>query len=93
MSLPTNPDDEIWYIAKRRLLIPNGPNKVPSSTRVEVGERFVLDGDEPIDIAALLRQGAVTVYRATPANEAFIEAERRKRQERAERPKLRRNRG
>lgn len=81
--------EETWYLAMRRLLIPNGPGKVPSSCRVEVGQRFALDGDEPIDVAALLRQGAVKLYEATPEEEAFIESEHRKRQERDSRPRLR----
>jgi hypothetical protein len=87
------PETEVWYLALRRLLIPNGPGKTPGTLRVAVGQRFGLDGDEPIDMAALLRQGAVRLYGGTPEEDAFIEGEREKRQIAEARPRLRRTRG
>ncbi len=51
---------ETYYIANRKLLIPNGPGAVPSSVRVEKGEIFSLDGTEPIDLDALLEGGAIS---------------------------------
>ena len=53
---------ETYYRAKRKLLIPNGPGQVPSSTRVEDGEIFSLDGTEPIDAHLLLRQRVIEPY-------------------------------
>ena len=50
---------EMYYIANRNLLIPNGSGIIPSSTRVSKGDVFSLDGTEPIDVALLLQQGAI----------------------------------
>ena len=50
------------YIARRRLLIPQGPGKVPSALRVLTGDVFSFDGDEPIDIRSLLRSQAIQPY-------------------------------
>ncbi len=74
-------DNEVWYLAIRKLKITNGPGQVPSTTAVEVGQRFCLDGDEQNDFDRLLRQGAIRLYGGTPEEDAFIES---KKQERAE---------
>lgn len=50
------------YIARRRLLIPQGPGKTPSALRVLVGDVFSFDGDEPIEIRSLLRSQAIQPY-------------------------------
>jgi hypothetical protein len=54
---------EVKYTALRNLMIPNGPGVLPSTTWVDIGEIFSLDGDEPIDIEALIRQGSVSLYK------------------------------
>ena len=51
---------DTYYRANRKLRIPNGPGNIPSSTRVEAGEIFSLDGTEPIDVPLLLRLGAIS---------------------------------
>lgn len=90
--MPMNPEAETWYIALRKLLIPNGPGKIPSSCRVAAGERFALDGDEPIDIARLISQGAVRVYQATPEDAKLISEQEKEREAAARKPRMRRNR-
>ncbi len=50
------------YRALRRLLIPNGPGVIPSSTRIAVGEVFSFDGDEPVDVRLLLRCHVIEPY-------------------------------
>jgi hypothetical protein len=54
--------EEIWYIALRKLKIPQGEGSVPSSLRLLPGQRFALDGDEPIDIESMIRVNAVKIY-------------------------------
>ena len=54
--------EEIWYLALRKLLIPQGAGITPSSIRFVAGQRFALDGDEPIDVETLLRLGMIKVY-------------------------------
>lgn len=54
---------EVKYTALRDLMIPNGPGVLPSTTRVDMGEIFSLDGDEPIDIEALIQQGSVSLHK------------------------------
>ena len=56
------PDSEVWYLALHKLLMAQGPGVKPSSIRFFPGQRFTLDGDEPVDIESLLRTGAVKVY-------------------------------
>lgn len=58
--------EEVRYIALRKLLIPNGPGKVPASIRIQPGGIFVLDGDEGIRVDKLLRQGHIRVYEEPP---------------------------
>ena len=60
--LKTKKEEEIWYLALRKLHIANGPGVIPSSLRIFPGQRFQLDGDEPIDLESLLRTGAVKIY-------------------------------
>lgn len=50
------------YIARRKLLIPNGPGQVPSSLRVAKYGVFFFDGDEPVDIRHLLQTQAIQPY-------------------------------
>jgi len=50
------------YIARRKLLIPQGPGKTPSSMRFFKHDVFSFDGDEPVDIRALLRSQAIQPY-------------------------------
>ena len=54
--------DEVWYLALRKLHIVQGPGVKPSSIRFYPGQRFALDGDEAVDVEALLRTGAIKIY-------------------------------
>ena len=45
---------EIWYLALKRLHIAQGPGVKPSTLRIAPGQRFALDGDEPLDVESLL---------------------------------------
>ena len=65
--MPTNPKDEIWYIAIKKLLIPNADGEVPSSLRLWPGQRFSLDGNEAIDVEAMIRTGAIKLYEESDA--------------------------
>ena len=56
---------EEYFIAKRRLRIPNGPGQTPSSVLVPAGEVFSLDGTEPVNIELLL-QASAAVRRPPP---------------------------
>ena len=63
--MPRKKADEqlvIWYLALRKLHIVQGPGVKPSSIRFYPGQRFALDGDEFVDIEALLRTNAVKIY-------------------------------
>lgn len=82
------PPDEVWYLAKRKLTITNGPGPGPSTTRVEVGERFALDGDERNDFNRLLNQGFIQVYTGTAEQDAFIAAKEQERAIEAAKPRL-----
>jgi len=82
--------DEVWYLALRKLKIPNGPGRIPSSARIERGEPFVFDGDEPVDVSAMIRQGAIRLYVGDEADKAFIETQTNERIAEAKRPRLRR---
>ena len=50
------------YLAIKALLVPNGPGKIPSATRFLPGQLIEFDGDEPIDLGALISCGAVLLY-------------------------------
>lgn len=50
------------YIARKKLLIPQGPGKTPSSMRVFNHDVFSFDGDEPINIRQLLHTQAIQPY-------------------------------
>ncbi len=54
--------NEVWYLALHKLHMVQGPGTKPSSIRFYPGQRFTLDGDEPVDIDSLLRTGAVKLY-------------------------------
>ena len=73
-----------WYLALRKLHIVQGPGVTPSSIRFHPGQRFALDGDEYVDIEALLRIRAVKIYEES--DEAWAQAQL------AERPQPRRRR-
>jgi len=60
--------EEVWYIALRKLLIPNADGQVPSSLRIWPGQRFALDGDEAVDVEGMLRTGAIKLYEETDAS-------------------------
>ena len=79
---------EIWYLALHKLHMVQGPGTTPSSIRFYPGQRFTLDGDEPVDIESLLRTGAVKLYEDSDAEWAQARLA-----ERPEPPKRRRNRG
>ena len=71
--------EETWYIATRKLHIPNSPGATPSSLRILKGQRFQLDGDEAIDIDDLVRIGVAKIYEESDATWAEPElAEARK---------------
>ena len=78
---------EIWYLALHKLHMAQGPGVTPSSIRFYPGQRFTLDGDEPVDIESLLRTGAVKLYEES--DEAWATAQLADRPQ----PKRRRNRG
>tara|TARA_R110000787_G_scaffold117069_1_gene227609 strand:+ start:138 stop:413 length:276 start_codon:yes stop_codon:yes gene_type:complete len=78
---------EVWYLALHKLHMVQGPGVTPSSIRFHPGQRFTLDGDEPVDIGSLLRTGAVKIYEES--DEAWAQAQLADRPQ----PKRRRNRG
>ena len=80
--------EEIWYLALHKLHMAQGPGVTPSSIRFYPGQRFTLDGDEPVDIESLLRIGAVKIYEES--DEEWAQA---RLAERPEPPKRRRSRG
>ena len=53
---------EQLYRVKQKLLIPQGPGKVPSTMRADENEIISFDGDEPIDVALLLKVGAIEPF-------------------------------
>ena len=80
-------ENEVWYLALRKLLIVQGPNTLPSSIRFFPGQRFALDGDEAVDVEALLRTGAIKLY--DDSDEEWAQAQLAN----APKPPRRRNRG
>ena len=78
---------EVWYLALRKVHMAQGPGTIPSSIRFHPGQRFTLDGDEPVDIESLLRTGAVKLYEES--DEAWAMAQLANRPP----PPRRRNRG
>lgn len=85
-----NEESVIWYVALHNLLLPNSPGAKPSSLRITQGQRFQLDGDEPVDVEALLRTGAIKVYNAK-TDEAWVGEMTEKRRAAASKPRLRRS--
>ncbi len=75
---------DVWYLALHKLHIVQGPGVKPSSIRFYPGQRFALDGDEFVDVEALLRVGAIKIYE--DSDEAWAQAQL------AERPQPRRRR-
>jgi hypothetical protein len=58
-------NEGVWlgpYIARRKLRIPQGPGKTPSSVRFFEKDVFSFDGDERVDIRMLLRTQAIQPY-------------------------------
>ena len=78
---------DVWYLALHKLHIVQGPGVKPSSIRFYPGQRFALDGDEFVDVEALLRVGAIKIYEDT--DEAWAQAQLAERPQ----PRRRRNRG
>ena len=60
-------ETEVWYLALRKLHIAQGPGITPSSIRFHPGQRFALDGNEPVDVESLLRIRAIKVYEDSDA--------------------------
>ncbi len=88
--MPRKKADEqlvIWYLALRKLHIVQGPGVKPSSIRFYPGQRFALDGDEFVDIEALLRTNAVKIYEES--DEVWAQEQLAGRPQ----PRRRRNRG
>ena len=81
-------ETEIWYLALRKLHIAQGPGVTPSSIRFYPGQRFALDGDEPVDVDSLLRIRAIKIYE--DSDSGWAEAQLA---EAPQQPKRRRNRG
>jgi len=50
------------FIAAKRLLVPNAPGKHPPLYRFDQGVVFSLDGDEQVNVEALLQVGAIRPY-------------------------------
>jgi len=63
---------EEWLIALVRLNILNAPGSIPSSTKVEAGQRFQLDGDESVNAERLFSTGAIAVYDGSPEQKALL---------------------
>ena len=84
---PGTPTEEVWYLACHKLHMAQGPGVTPSSIRFYPGQRFTLDGDEPVDVESLLRTGAVKIYEES--DEAWAQAQLAGRPQ----PRRRRNRG
>ena len=84
---PDGSATEIWYLALRKLHMVQGPGTTPSSIRFFPGQRFTLDGDEPVDIESLLRTGAVKIYEESDAEWAQAQLAE------MPQPRRRRNRG
>ena len=81
------PTKEVWYLALHKLLMAQGPGVKPSSIRFYPGQRFTLDGDEPVDVESLLRTRAVKIYEES--DEAWAQAQLAD----LPQPRRRRNRG
>ena len=80
-------EEPTWYLTLKKLLMPQGPMTKPSSLRLYPGQRFTLDGDEPIDVESLLRTRAIKVYEES--DEAWAQSKLAD----MPKPKRRRNRG
>lgn len=50
------------YLVCKKLLVPSGPDKIPSAMRFMPGNLIEFDGDEPIDLKLLERSGAIMLY-------------------------------
>ena len=83
----TTEDEPIWYLALKKMLMAQGPGVKPSSIRIHRGQRFALDGDEPLDIDELIRLKGVKIYEESDAEWAQGELAK------APKPRRRRNRG
>jgi hypothetical protein len=81
-------EGEVWYLALRKLHIAQGPGVKPSSIRFYPGQRFALDGNEFVDIEALLRTNSVKIYEDADAEWAAMRLA-----EAPQQPRRRRNSG
>jgi hypothetical protein len=86
MNEQKSTEEPVWYLTLKKLLMAQGPTTKPSSIRLYPGQRFTLDGDEPVDVESLLRTKAIKVYEESDAEWAQGELAK------APKPK-RRNRG
>lgn len=56
------------YIARRRLFVLQAPGKKPSLLRLDPGDVFSFEGDEPgLNAEDLMRSGTIQVYRKLPS--------------------------
>ena len=83
----TTEEEPIWYLALKKMLMAQGPGVIPSSIRINRGQRFALDGDEPIDVDELIRLKVVKIYEESDAEWAQGELAK------VPKPRRRRNRG
>ena len=61
----TKLNEGVWlgpYIARKKLIIPQGPKQKPAMLRLAEHEVFSFDGDEPIDIRRLLEKQFIMPY-------------------------------
>ena len=83
----TTEEEPIWYLALKKMLMGQGPGVIPSSIRINRGQRFALDGEEPIAVDELIRRKVVKLYEESDA--AWAQGELAK----VPTPRRRRNRG
>jgi len=83
----TTEEEPIWYLALKKMLMAQGPGVKPSSIRINRGQWYALDGDEPLDIDELIRLRIVKIYEESDAEWARGELAK------APKPQRRRNRG
>ena len=91
-NVPPVLDDEVWELALHKLVITNGPGKLPSTVRVADGELFTLDGDEQNDFDRLRRQGHITRYTGAADQIVYIEAHQQSREIATAKPRIGRKR-
>lgn len=58
-------NEGVWlgpYIARKKLIIPQGPRQQPAMLKLSKHEVFSFDGDEPVDIRKLLEKQFIMPY-------------------------------